>query len=235
PPLWPFALLGALPPVRAVGERMYGQVAARRHRGVQCSEATCAVAEGPVPAHLPAWRPRTTAYHGLPVAWLVLVGALVVTQVAVSREEVEQEPFFSNFPMYATTFPSREVFDARAERSLSEYALVAAEQGTAVTDRVEALGHPGPAPLLDAAERAPERADPGSGPRQPVPEEQEEDLRALRALYRERYGEPLGPVRVVARSHPFDWSSGTFSEEPRRLAIATVHEDAVLLHVAPAS
>jgi len=233
PPLWPFALLGALPPVRSAGERVYAQAAARRHR--ECTEATCAVSDGPVARRLPAWRPRTTAYHGLPVAWLVLFGALVVTQVAVSREEVEQEPFFSNFPMYATTFPSREVFDARAERALSEYNLLAAEQGTPLTERVEALGHPGPAPLLDAAERALERADPGSGPRQPVPEEQEDDLRALRDLYRERYGKPLGPVHVVAVSHPFDWSRGTFNEEPRRLAIATVREDAVLLHVAPAS
>jgi predicted DCC family thiol-disulfide oxidoreductase YuxK len=235
PVLWPFALLGGLPSVRVVGERVYEQVAARRHRGGGCSDTTCAVADAPLASRLPAWRPQATAYHALPVAWLLLIGVIVVTQVAVSREEVEQEPFFSNFPMYATTFPSREVFDARAERALSDYNLLAAERGAAVTERIEALDAPGPSPLLDAAERALERAEVGSGPRQPVPEEQEEDLRALRAEYRERYGEPLGPVRVVAVSQPFDWSRGTFSKEPRRLAIATVQEDAVLLHVAPAS
>lgn len=205
PPLWPLGLLALLPPVRAVGRRVYRRVADARTLE-ECSDDTCALhgarrGSKPEAALPPSWRlgraPIVAAF-GTPV--LIALTFFIAEQSAVSWAGEEREPLLSNYPMYSYTFDSREEFEKRNENlpRFNDFAYTARIGGKTVdvTERVRTTGFQD---IFESTLLDPEyEADP-------------DDIEAARRNYEAEYKEPV-PEEITARRIriKFDWDDGEF-------------------------
>jgi hypothetical protein len=152
-----------------------------------------------------AQQPASARSDTLSRAALALAGLFVLQQIAVSALRVESEPFISDFPMYANTWPSRDAFDARFRSRHREYLLsTGALTPQALAGRLQQLPQ-----AADSMRRALDGIKDGA-----TDAAGRQALDAVRRAYAERYGEPLGRLRIVAVVREFDWDSGAY-EPPR--------------------
>jgi hypothetical protein len=148
-----------------------------------------------------------TASAGVSRGALAVTGVFVLAQIAASALRVESEPLISDFPMYANTWPSRELFDERFRSRHREY-LLSTDTLTAeaLAERLRQLPQG-----IDAMRRAIDGAMGGT-----IDATGRRSLNAIGRAYAERYGEPLGPLHVVAIERGFDWERGAYEQPPRR-------------------
>jgi hypothetical protein len=155
------------------------------------------------------WQPQClegTASQEVPRAAFAAVALFVLAQVAASALRVESEPFISDFPMYADTWPSRTAFDERFRARHREYLISTSDLDADAFDaRLRQL------PVgVDAMRHAIDSLQDGA-----LDDDGRQSLDAVARAYAERYGEPLGLLRVVVAERRFDWQRGVY-EEPRR-------------------
>lgn len=153
---------------------------------------------------------RPAALSGaLRVAALSLTAALVVQQLVMSSIAVEEEPFLSNFPMYANMWESEEQFNEDNSK-FSQYRFMRVDRGgrrldADVTQGIEDLG--GHDTLVSAFEARAEEEDFEAD----EAAELSRSLRVLDSRYQQRYGRPLGRVRVVhERLAGYDFDRAVF-------------------------
>lgn len=165
-------------------------VALRRRTGATAPRDDLAAAAAPLAA--------------LPMPAGAVVALLLLTQIGASLMRVENEPFFSDFAMYAYTWPSRADFDAHL----------------ASKSRRLSLAHPGGEPgdldgrlreLPRAFEVTTAAAD-AALRGQPWPDDLRTALHDVREAYRTRYQEPLDVLDVVAVERRFDWTRQAFDD-----------------------
>jgi len=167
---------------------------------------------------------------GLRLGALTLVAVFVAQQVVVSAEGVEQEPFLSNYPMYAYTWDSEEEFNEDNSK-FSNYRferLDEAGRRVDVTRRIEEIG--GHDTLVSAFEA---KADEDSSDSEEAAELRR-TVGALSSRYERRYGHPLRRVRVVhERTAGYDFDRAAFD---RQVVERTAHVvDTADLEVAPST
>lgn len=131
-------------------------------------------------------------------AWIVV---LIVTQIYASARGIEREPFLSNFPMYSSTWPSTDAFDA--ERASRYTQVIAARaDGTQVTDWLQAMPVSDQMALVRLAETGGPPPDMGSM------------CRAVAA----RLGAIPQQLEITIEQGGFDWNAGAFKQPERRTA-----------------
>lgn len=144
-----------------------------------------------------------------PARWYAAVAVIVavigVQQLAISRADVEQMPFFSNYPMYSSTWESPDAFNeivAPTKFYTYEYEDVdgGGTQPTDITTRVKAL-------RVDSALR-----DATTWrfryPGEPLDPSTQAAVAKARASYEQRFGVPLRRVRVTSHARVFDFNDG---------------------------
>jgi hypothetical protein len=152
-------------------------------------------------------RPRAPSATVLPRAAVFVIGVFLLQQIVVSALAIESEPLVSNFPMYAHSYASRAAFDEHLRARTRRYVLATASVPAPELDRrLRALPKAG-----DILGAAIDEAAAGGG----LSEETAGALDVLLQEYRREYGEPLGALHVRRYERPFDWTRGTFDDEPR--------------------
>lgn len=166
---------------------------------------------------------RRTSYGQLagPAEWMLPSGrwagsvaaicaVVVVQQVAVSRAQVEQMPFFSHYPMYSGTWESPEAFNAGiAPVKFFRYQVLQmtpAGDSVDITQKIEEAG--GQSAILDAVLWQ------FRYPGEPLEPSTRQVLTEAGAAYEERFGVPLAEVRVVPRARIFDFDDGQIQPAP---------------------
>jgi hypothetical protein len=154
----------------------------------------------------------------LPPATRAAVVMVVLLQLAVSALRVESEPFFSDYSMYAYTWPSKEAFLDHLRGKTRQYVFSAS--GLA-DDELDAWlrGVPRGWDTLRAATES-----------ALVDQQWSDDVRggvaALRTAYRARFHQELTSVRVSTAESDFDWTRGEFVATPRTRDLGVLDLDA---------
>ncbi len=166
--------------------------------------------------------PRPESLRTLTPALAVVVALLLTQQFAVSKADVEQMPFVSNYPMYATTWPSPDAFNrAMAPVKFYRYEFrdpSSGGEGQDITARLDEanLG----SVLRDAAGW---RLGHAGVTLDPV---LQRGVEAVPIAYERRFKRALRAVRIRARRRVFDFDEGKLvTVEPR--ARLSVHFDPV--------
>ena len=136
---------------------------------------------------------------GLTGAQLSLVILVFGLQVMASVFQIEQQPLLSNYPMYSSTFPSTDAFDATSPmHSPIGFVSITADGQQDMTDAVEDsdLDEPLRDQLVALSEG------------QALTEERRERLRWVADQFYERSGQNLGIVTFMRDVRAFDWTSG---------------------------
>lgn len=102
-PLWPVL---ALPPVAAVGRRIYRRIADQRRRE-RCTDEACSIDRVERRSSAAESRSGMRPLIAVQAAFIVFVFAQQGVMLLLNRE---YEPFFSNYPMYSYTHESPEAY-----------------------------------------------------------------------------------------------------------------------------
>ena len=196
PLLWIPGLLGRLPPAAAAGRGVYRRVAASRIRRGRCTDELCAPDDAPLPVR------RAEQPRAMTRAAVLVIGVFLFQQIVVSALRLESEPLISNFPMYSSTWSSQEAFDRHLVEKTQRYEIstdtLSAEQ------LAERLGD------LPNADAVLDKALAWAVQRKAWQRELRDQADTMLRDYQARYGESLGPVRVVLHDQAFDWRRGVF-------------------------
>jgi hypothetical protein len=135
-----------------------------------------------------------------------IVAVMLVQQAAVSRNGIEQMPFFSNYPMYSNTSESPEAFNRqRAPVKWYRYTILR-DDGSDITAEAESRG------LATAIQDA--VAWRLREPDLPLDAGLQQALDTAHAAYEQESGEPLPSVRVVVDAREFDFTGGDLRDLP---------------------
>ncbi len=142
---------------------------------------------------------------------IAAIAAVVsVQQLAIWRADVEQMPFFSNYPMYSGTWDSPEAFNkGLAPVKFYRYEYLQKEtdgQVRNISDRVLSAG-------IDSALRDAVLAQ-LRYPGEPLEASTRELLHKASASYEDRFGARLTKVRVVSHARVFDFKHGELRRGP---------------------
>ena len=165
-----------------------------------------ALASGGADRRAPAGRSIAAA---VPAVASAVIVAIVVQQPIVSALRVESEPFFSDYSMYSSTWPSKRAFNEQFGEKVA-YEL-AAEGRTSDGFREWLRATP---VFLDAMNEAAGRSIRG----ETWPEATRSAVAAARRAYQIEFGEPLSIVNVRQLVRGFDWDRGAFDVAPRPIA-----------------
>ena len=148
-------------------------------------------------------QPETTASFGttrglmnIQLFTVVLVFSL---QVIASVFRVEEQPILSNYPMYSSTYPSTDAFDATSPiQSPMRFVSLTTDGEQDVTTVLERTDLDGPLRdyLVALADGAPLTA------------ERSERLRWVADQFYDRSGQHLGVVTFMRENRAFDWTAG---------------------------
>ena len=150
----------------------------------------------------------------MPLAYMLIVLTVIGFQASASLFQFEQEPLFSDYPMYSNTYESTADFDARADFDASFRYLIQNTAGdqdiSQLVDDVD-LDEPIRDALLDILQGQPiglmrDRID------------------WISETFYERTNMTLGTVTLMRDDLAFDWTSGRISEK-RPLTLITVDTD----------
>ncbi|MBA3327086.1 MAG: hypothetical protein H0T43_02135 [Solirubrobacterales bacterium] len=134
----------------------------------------------------------------------VITAVVCVQQLAISRADVEQMPFFSNYPMYSGTWDSPDAFnEGLAPVKFYRYDYLTRDTGGQfknISGRVLSAG-------IDSALRDAVLAQ-LRYPDEPLEPSTRELLVKAEADYEEQFGSPLIEVRIVAHAREFDFEHG---------------------------
>lgn len=131
----------------------------------------------------------------------------VLVQIGASLIRVENEPWFSDFSMYAYTWPSKEAF---ADHLVSKTRRLIVSLPGQSPDVLDAQLHE-----LSRGFAVTMRALDLTVRGQAWPDDVRAAMLAVREAYRTRYGEPLEAIAVSTSELAFNWDTGAFDQAPR--------------------
>lgn len=224
PLMWPLVLVGTLPPLASLGDRMYGRVARTRFRHAPCDDASCWVgmeAKNGLPS-VSAARAATGRSPSLRPAQLVVIGCVCLLQGTAMVLRVEVQPWMSDYPMYAGTYASTEEFD-RLNPVKRVYHFrrdpdvgIPEDISKAMDDIPEA-----DAVLIAAVSALVEKGS--------FPPEQKERVRAVAEEFEKQMARPLGRVTLLVDEEAFDWKRGRFYWKKVGARLGTLDTNALTL------
>ena len=173
------------------------------------------LARSPVASRAPDSGASSSAV--VPAVASAVIVAIVLQQPIVSALRVESEPFFSDYSMYAYTWPSKRAFNEQFGEKVG-YEL-SAEGRSSDGFREWLRGTP---VFLDAMNDAAGRSIRG----EPWTEGTRSAVAAARRAYQIEFGEPLSLVNVRQLVRGFDWDRGAFDVAPRATAEGDLDLDA---------
>lgn len=150
---------------------------------------------------------RVVSSAALGWPYRVAVVSLLLIQVGASLLRVESEPWFSDFAMYAYTWPSKEAFSEHLASKTRRLIVSVPGQPPDVLDaQLHELSRG-----FDVTMGAVDLTLRG----EVWPDDVRTAMTAVREAYRSRYGEPLGAITVSTSELAFDWEKGAFASAPR--------------------
>ena len=130
---------------------------------------------------------------------LFVVILVFCIQLSASVLQIEQQPLLSNYPMYSSTFPSTDAFDATEPmHSPIGFVSMTADGQQDITDALESSDLDGP--LRDQLVALAEG--------QALTEDRRERLSWVADQFYERSGQHLGIVTFMRDARAFDWTTG---------------------------
>ncbi len=143
--------------------------------------------------------------------WVIFL--VLALQLFASAFQIEQQPLFSNYPMYSSTYPSTASFDARASiQTPYRFLKNSSENQSDITTALEDTDLDGT--LRDILLRL------GEGEQLTIDER--ERLNWIAASFQERSGESLEVVTLVKDELAFDWSTGQLYPKTRNKVVVSL-------------
>ena len=150
----------------------------------------------------------------MPLAYMLIVLTVIGFQASASLFQFEQEPLFSDYPMYSNTYESTADFDARSPIQTSFRYLIQNTAGDQdISQLVDDVDLEGPIrdALLDILQGQPIGL-------------MRDQIDWISETFYERTNMTLGTVTLMRDDLAFDWTSGRISEK-RPLTLITVDTD----------
>lgn len=222
---WPLLALALLPPIRAVGDRIYGSVARSRLRHLPCTDESCGLQPERIVRGLPPTAHDPRGPIDLPVRpfQLAVIALVCVPQAIGSVVGIEIQPWLTDYAMYSNTYPSTDAFDAanpvkRVYHLSRDAGAGQSEDITKIMDDIPEAD----AVVIDAVYALLGRPD-GLAP------DQKAKVRATAELFRKAEGRPLGRVTLLMDEEIFDWERGRFFWKKRGSPVGTLDTEAMVL------
>ena len=225
PFMWPLVLIGLLPPVASMGERLYRHVARSRLRDGPCTDGTCAVHGKPKErvSTLPI-SPSVGQASGttLGPAQLIVIGCVCLLQLTASVLRVEIQPWMSDYPMYAGTYSSTQEFDERNPvkriyRFRHDPDVGPPEDISKTMDDIpeaDVVVMQAVSTLVETGRLSPEQMD---------------RVRAIAGQFQSQMDRPLDRVTLLVDEEAFDWRRGRFYWKKVGAPVGTLDTDTLKL------
>ncbi len=225
PFMWPVVSIGLLPPVAAVGERVYRYVARWRRRDGPCTDDVCAIhgdlrESVSIRSVVPSALPGTGA--ALRPIQLVAIASVCLLQLTASVLQLEVQPWMSDYPMYASTFSSTEEFDRRNPVK-RVYHFRRDPPAGASEDISKALDDIPDADVV-VIQAVSQLAETGE-----LSSEQRARVRAISVAFERRMQRPVGRVTLLMSEEAFDWQRGRFYWKKVGALVGTLDTDTLTL------